>query len=68
MQCKSCRWWLPIKVTNAKPHGQCRGRSPQIVAVDNLHGGEDDPPMRVMSRWPLTQPYDWCDDFEEAGQ
>lgn len=55
--CATCRWFRPIvQVTKAGlPLGECRRRSPMVFAKENADRG-----TLIVSRWPQTQPVDWC--------
>ena len=54
--CATCRWFRPItQVTRlGQPLGECRRRSPMVMEKDTERG------RLVVTRWPQTQPTDFC--------
>jgi hypothetical protein len=72
--CANCRfWWNPADPEVVDGLGECRARSPQVVAVhdDITHDQFDGAHVityRVRQFWPDTAPTDWCGEHEPAAR
>lgn len=65
--CKDCKFWVPWKDTNIN-RGDCRVRSPQVVAnVSSSTSGDGERELvftQFDSYWPDTAPDEWCGEWK----
>ncbi len=53
--CETCKFW---KKQENRQFGDCRRYSPKVLTA---RSGEQKP-----SKWPMTNPTDWCGDYKKT--